>query len=348
MKKNIIQINKRIISKDSLPLVIVELGINHSGQLKLAKKLINDAKKAGAEIVKHQTHMADKEMSEEAKTIKPDNANTSIYDVIKNNSLSFDQEKKIRDYAKKLKLEFISTPFSREAAKKLFKIGVPAFKIGSGECNNLPLVEYICKFKKPIFLSTGMNDIASIKKTVKIIEKYKVPYAIFHCTNIYPTPYNLVRLNALKEIKKAFPKAILGLSDHTGDNYTSFAAVALGATVIEKHFIDTKKRKGPDISASIDKTQLKDLIEGVRKIYLSLPGKKKALKEEKSTINFAFASVVSIKKIKKGEKFSYKNTWVKRPGNGDFKASEIGKILGKIAINNIKQNTQIKKRDVFK
>ena len=222
---------------------------------------------------------------------------------IHNKKLEFNQEKKIRDFAKKQKLEFISTPFSREAAKKLFRMGVPAFKIGSGECNNLPLVEYICKFKKPIFLSTGMNDIASIKKTVKIIKKYNVPYAILHCTNIYPTPYNLVRLNALKEIKKAFPEAILGLSDHTGDNYTSFAAVALGATVIEKHFIDTKKRSGPDISASIDKTQLKDLIDGVKKIYLSMPGKKRALKEEKGTINFAFASVVAIKKIKKGLNF---------------------------------------------
>ena len=186
-----------------------------------------------------------------------------------------------------------------------------------------------------------MNDIASIKKTVKIIEKYKVPYAIFHCTNIYPTPYNLVRLNALKEIKKAFPKAILGLSDHTGDNYTSFAAVALGATVIEKHFIDTKKRSGPDISASIDKTQLKDLIDGVKKIYLLCLER---FKEEKEQYMLYHA----IKKIKKGEKFSYKNTWVKRPGNGDFKASQINKVLGKIAINNIKQNTQIKKKDIFK
>lgn len=348
MKKNIIKINKRIISKDSPPLVIVELGINHSGQFKLAKKLIVDAKNAGAEIVKHQTHIVDKEMSDEAKTIKPDNADMSIYDVIKKNSLTFDQEKKIRDFAKKQKLDFISTPFCKEAAKKLFKMGVPAFKIGSGECNNLPLVEYICKFKKPIFLSTGMNDITSIKKTVKIIEKYNVPYAIFHCTNIYPTPYNLVRLNALNEIKKAFPNAIIGLSDHTGDNYTSFAAVALGATVIEKHFVDTKKRRGPDISASIDKKQLKDLIDGVKKIYLSMPGKKKALKEEEGTIKFAFASVVAIKKIKKGEKFSYKNIWVKRPGNGDFKANQINKVLGKIATNNIKQNTQIKKKDIFK
>ena len=116
---------------------------------------------------------------------------------------------------------FISTPFSREAANRLNNLNVPAFKVGSGECNNYPLLEHICKFKKPIILSTGMNDIKSIKKSVKIIERYKIPYALMHTTNLYPTPYNLIRLNALKELKKNFPNCVLGLSDHTGDNYTS-------------------------------------------------------------------------------------------------------------------------------
>ena len=120
---------------------------------------------------------------------------------------------------------------------------MPAFKIGSGECNNYPLVEYICSFKKPVILSTGMNSIRSIKKSVKIIESNKIDYALMHTTNLYPTPYNLVRLNALDELKDYFPKAILGLSDHTPDNVTSIAAIAKGAKIIEKHFVDSKKRK---------------------------------------------------------------------------------------------------------
>ena len=192
-----------------------------------------------------------------------------------------------------------------------------------------------------------MNNIAQIKKSVKIIEKNKIPYALMHTTNLYPTPYKLIRLNALKQLKKEFPKAILGLSDHTGDNYTSYAAVALGASIIEKHFVDDKKiRRGPDISASIDYNQLKRLIDGCNKIFNSIPGEKKAVKEEISTMKFAFASVVSIKKITKGEKLSLKNIWVKRPGNGDFLAKDLKKIIGKTAKKNIRENIQIKKGDI--
>ena len=344
----LIKIKNRLIGDNYKPLIIIELGINHNGNFKLAKKIISAAKKSGAEIIKHQTHIPDDEMSIEAKKICPPNASTNIYDLIKKCSLNEADELKIKRFIEKKKMIFISTPFSKKSVDRLVKFNVPAFKIGSGECNNYPLVEYICSFKKPIILSTGMNNIKSIKKSVDIIEKHKLQYALMHTTNLYPTPYNLIRLNALLELKNTFPKAVIGLSDHTPDNVTSIAAMAMGAKIIEKHFIDTKKRSGPDISASIDKTQLKDLIDGVKKIYLSMPGKKRALKEEKGTINFAFASVVAIKKIKKGEKFSYKNTWVKRPGNGDFKASQINKVLGKIALNNIKQNTQIKKKDISK
>ena len=243
---------------------------------------------------------------------------------------------------------FISTPFSREASNRLNKMRVPAFKIGSGECNNYHLIEHRCKFNKLIIIRTGMNDIPQIKKAVKIIEKNKISYALMHTTNLYPTPYNLIRLNALNQLKKAFPKAILGLSDHTGDNYTSYAAIAMGASIIEKHFIDDKKkRQGPDISASIDYHQLKDLIEGCNKIYKSMPGEKKPVKEEISTMKFAFASVVSIKDIKKGDKLSYKNTWVKRPGTGNFLAKDFTKLIGKTTKRNIKGNIQIKKKDLI-
>ena len=224
---------------------------------------------------------------------------------------------------------FLSTPFSRAAADRLQAMKVPAFKIGSGECNNYPLIEHICKFKKPIILSTGMNDISSIKKSVNIIEKSKIRYALLHCTNLYPTPNKLLRLNAIDEMRKAFPKAVIGLSDHTGDNYSSFAALGKGASIIEKHFIDLKSRSGPDITASIDHKQLKDLIVGSKKIHVSLPGKKIPVKEEKDTANFAFASVVSIKEIKNGEILTKKNIWVRRPGNGDFLANDYSKLLGK-------------------
>lgn len=338
-----LKIGKRLIGEKYQPLIIVEIGINHNGKIDLAKKLIKVAKDCGAEIIKHQTHIAQDEMSVEAKKIIPIHTKQNIYDIILDSSISFINEKKIQKYVKDLGMIFLSTPFSREAANRLQDMNVPAFKIGSGECNNYPLIEHICKFKKPIILSTGMNDLKSIKKAVKIIEKHKISYALLHCTNLYPTPERLVRLDAIDEMRKEFPNAVIGLSDHTGNNYTSFAALGKGVSIIEKHFIDNKKRKGPDISASIDRSQLKDLIFGSKKIHVSLPGEKKPVKEEKSTAKFAFASVVSNQNIKAGDVLSKKNIWVRRPGTGDFKASELNSLIGKKVYKNIKNNTQIKK-----
>ncbi len=337
------KIGKRKIGQNYPPLIIAELGINHSGKLQLAKKIIQSAQKAGAEIIKNQTHIADMEMSEEAKKIVPVHTKENIFKIIKDSSLSEKQELILMKYTKKKNMIYISTPFSREAADRLNRLNVPAFKIGSGECNNYPLIEHICRFKKPIILSTGMNDIKSIKKAVSIFEKNKINFALMHTTNLYPTPSNLIRLNALNEMKRAFPGVPLGLSDHTGDNFTSFAAIAMGVSLIEKHYVDKKTRLGVDIPASIDFHQLKELIKGSKEIFKSLPGKKKPVKEEVNTMKFAFASVVSIKKIKKGEKFNLKNTWVKRPGTGDFLAKDLNKVIGKTSKKDIKMNTQIKK-----
>ena len=341
------KIGNKTINQNSEPLIIVELGINHNGNFKTAKKIIDTAKKAGAEIIKHQTHIPEMEMSNEAKEIIPVHAKQNIYKIIQQSTLSNNEEKKLKQYVEKKGMFFISTPFSREAAKRLNNLGVSAFKIGSGECNNYPLIDYICKFKKPIILSTGMNDIKSIRKAVKIIRHHKISYALLHTTNLYPTPYELVRLNALDEMKRAFPDAIIGLSDHTAENYTSFAALGKGAKIIEKHYIDKYCRKGVDIDATIDFKKLRELIVGSKKIFLSLPGKKKPVDLEKETMKFAFSSVVAIKKIKKNELLSLKNVWVKRPGNGDFLARNLKKVLGKKAKREIQKNYQIKKKDII-
>ena len=342
------KIGKRKVGPNYPPLVIVELGINHNGNFSLGKKLILSAKNSGAEVIKHQTHLPYYEMSEEAKKIVPVHTKENIYKIIENCSLKVDEEKKLKKFVESKKLIFISTPFSREAAHQLNSMGVKAFKIGSGECNNYPLIDFICKFKKPIILSTGMNDINNIKKATKIIENHKISYALMHTTNLYPTPHNLIRLNCITELKKKFPKAVIGLSDHTSDNFTSYAAVALGASIIEKHFVDSKKRRvGPDISASIDEKQLAELIAGSKKIFSAIPGKKVPVKEEKDTMKFAFASVVSTKNIKKGSTLSNKNIWVKRPGTGDYLAKDYYKLLGKKVKKNIKINTQIKKKYII-
>ena len=340
-------INKRKIGKDYPPVVIAEIGINHNGNLDLAIHLADIAIKNGAEIIKHQTHIAEKEMSNEAKTIKPGNSKKNIFSIIKSCQLTENDEFKFAKYIKQKKRIFISSPFSREAVNRLEKIGVPAYKIGSGECNNYPFLEYVCKKKKPIILSTGMNDIQSIKKSVKIIRKHNIPYALLHCTNIYPTPNELVRLECINDLEKNFKDAIIGLSDHTRTIYSCLGAVSLGASILEKHFIDDKsKRKGPDVSCSMDKNELREMINGSKLIFSSLRGSKKALKEEIKTINFAFASIVATKNIKKGDRLTKENIFPIRPGTGEFGVKDFQSLLGKIATKDIKQNYQIKKRDI--
>ena len=338
------KIGNLLISEKTPPVIIAEIGINHNGSLEAAIAIADSAIRSGAEIIKHQTHVVDDEMSEEAKKVIPGNADISIYEIIKKCALSEKDEKKLMNYIIQKKKIFISTPFSRAAADRLGRFGVPAFKIGSGECNNYHLIKYICKFKRPIILSTGMNSIETIKPSVDIIKKAKIPLALLHCTNIYPTPPNLVRLDCINQLKKFFPKCIIGLSDHTENNYSSLGAVALGAKIIEKHFTDSKKNKGPDISCSMDPAELRELINGSRIIYQASGGIKKALKEEKKTIAFAFASVVSTREIKKGEKLSKNNIFVRRPGGGDYKIKDLTKLYGKIAKKNIKNNVQIKKK----
>lgn len=294
-----IQIRDRKIGSAYPPVVLAEIGINHEGSLKVAKDMVDAAKRAGCEIVKHQTHIVSDEMSKDAKFTIPGNANVSIYDIMERCSLSYEDEIELKDYVEKKGMIFISTPFSRAAADRLREMDIPCYKIGSGECNNYPLIEHIASFGKPIILSTGMNTIKSIGKAVDILEKYNVSYGLLHCTSIYPTPYDKVRLGALSVLKENFPNAVLGLSDHSLTNYPCLGSVALGASILERHFTDHKKRPGPDIEVSMDEKDLHSLIEGSRAIYKCLGGTKSILPEEQPTIDFAYSTVVSIESIKK-------------------------------------------------
>ena len=191
-----------------------------------------------------------------------------------------------------------------------------------------------------------MNDLTSIKKAVKILKKRKVQHAILHTTNLYPTRHDQVRLNALLELKKKFPNTVLGLSDHTGDNYTSYASIALGASIIEKHFIDNNSRKGPDISASVNTKQMIDLIKGVNLIHKAIPGGIKPIPREKKTANFAFASVVANIDLEKGTILNKDNIWVRRPGSGPIAAADYYKLIGKTLKNNKKLNDFIDWSDI--
>ena len=346
MKYPEIKIGKRKIGFGHPPFVIAEIGINHEGSMAKAKKMIEDAARAGAECVKFQSHVIEDEMVPAAKETIPGNAKVSIYEIMKRCAFNEAQERELKRYTEKNGMIYLCTPFSRAAADRLHKMGVWAYKIGSGECNNYPLVEHIAAFGKPVILSTGMNDIPAIKKSVDILRKYKTPYALTHCTSMYPTPYDKVRLGVISQMKKVFPGAVLGLSDHSLGIYTCLGAAAYGASILEKHFTSDKKWPGPDVPISIDQFELRHLIQGSRAIWEALGGEKKILKEEKPTIDFAYACAVSIKDIKKGEKFSKQNIWVKRPGTGEIKAVDFPKILGKTAGSNIKKDAQLGWRQI--
>jgi len=341
-----IKIGKREIGKDFPPLVIPEIGINHEGSLKTAMEIVDAAAAAGAEIIKHQTHVVEDEMSHAAKGVVPGNADVSIYEIMERCALDESDEKTLKEYVESKGMIYISTPFSRAAADRLEKLGVEAYKIGSGECNNYPLIEHIARFGKPMIVSTGMNTIESVRKTVEILEEYSAPYALLHTTNLYPTPSHLVRLGAMQELQKEFPDVPVGLSDHTTSNLACFAATALGACILERHFTDRMDRPGPDIINSMDPIALKELLIGSSEIHKMLGGKKEPAKEEQVTIDFAFATVVTIKPVKKGEIFTEENIWVKRPGTGEIHAEHFKSILGKKSTRDIQNDEQLKWSDI--
>ena len=345
MKKTFIEIAGRKIGPDYPPLVIAEIGINHEGSLQVAKAMVDAAHRAGVEVVKHQTHIVEDEMSGAAKKVIPGNADVSIYEIMERCALNEAEEWELKNYVESKGMIFISTPFSRAAANRLQKMDVPAYKIGSGECNNYPLLEHIASFGQPVILSTGMNTIESIRKAVAIFDKHKVPVALLHTTNLYPTPIHLVRLGAMTEMHEAFPDKVFGLSDHTLNNNACLGAVALGASILERHFTDHMQRTGPDIVCSMDEQATRELIQSSNEIWQMRGGTKQPAQEEQVTIDFAFATVCTIAPIKKGEVFTKDNIWVKRPGTGEILAENFESILGKIAFRNIDNDEQLKWED---
>lgn len=342
----IFEISGRKVGLDFDPLVIAEIGINHEGSLDLAFEMVDAAIQAGAEIIKHQTHVVEDEMSIEAKDVIPGNADVSIYEIMERCSLNEEDEITLMEYVHNQGAIFISTPFSRAAFHRLERMNVPAYKVGSGECNNYPLLELISSTGKPVILSTGMNDIPSIQKAVNIFRKHATPFCLLHTTNLYPTPDNLIRIGAMEELQNSFPDAVVGLSDHSIDNLACLGAVACGASILERHFTDSKRRSGPDIVCSMDIKECSELITQSKRMAKMRGGKKEAAIEERVTSDFAYASVVTIEDIKEGEVFSDKNIWVKRPGTGEFLADDYESLIGKISAASIPKNIQLKRKHI--
>lgn len=341
------KIAHREIGPSQPPLVIAEIGINHNGNLETAKAMVKAARMAGCEMVKHQTHFVEDEMTEEAKGIFPPNADKSIWDVIQKCALSKDEEIELKKFAEDLGLIYISTPFSRAAADFLADIGVPAFKIGSGECNHIPLIQHIADYGKPIIMSTGMQTVDSLKSAVNILDRSGIDYALLECTNLYPSPPEIVSLQGITQLHQAFPRAIIGFSDHSIGPSMAISAVALGACILERHFTDSRYRKGPDISCSMDPAELRFIIDRSREIHTALHNPKVRSLQEEAVYLFARGSVVADRDLPAGHIITSRDIWARRPGTGEISVEHFYHLIGGRTAIALTRNQQLKWSDIL-
>ena len=301
--------------------IIAEAGVNHNGDIKTAYKLVDAAKAAGADAVKFQTFKSEKLVSKSAQKAdyqkKTTSAEESQAEMLKKLELSEDEYIDLKRYCDDIGIQFLSTPFDEDSVDFLNGLGVPIMKIPSGEITNLPLLIKIAQTGKKVIISTGMCEMDEIQAAIDVLEKNGAKeITVLHCNTEYPTPFEDVNLSAMHQMEKILQKPI-GYSDHTRGIEIPIAAVALGASVIEKHFTLDRNMEGPDHKASLEPNELKSMVEAVRNVETALgSGEKKPSESEKKNIYVARKSIVASRKIHEGEIFTQDNLATKRPGNG--------------------------------
>lgn len=300
--------------------IIAEAGVNHNGDINLAYKLCDAAKNAGANAVKFQIFDPDKLVTKNAKKAdyqnKNDHSSSTQYEMLKKLALSFEDFKNISNYCNKLDIEFMATAFDEESVDFLYNLGVSVIKIPSGEITNLPYLIKISKLWKKIIMSTGMATLEEIKAAYDVLSKNGATITVLHCTTEYPAPFETVNLNAMQALGKELG-VDYGYSDHTKGIEVPIAAVALGASVIEKHFTLDKNMDGPDHKASIEPNELKAMVDAIRNVEKSLGVDSKIVNDcEMKNRLVARKSIVAKTAIKKGELLTENNLTTKRPGTG--------------------------------
>ena len=347
MKK--IKIGNKIIGEGEPCFIIAEAGVNHNGDFRLAKKLINVAKQAGADAVKFQTFKAENVVTETAGMAEYQKENIgskkSQLSMIKELELSYKDFIKLKKYCDEKKIIFLSTPHSEDAIDFLEPI-VPAYKIGSGDLTNLPFLGKIAKKQKPIILSTGMANLSEVREAISTIKKQENKKIILlHCTTNYPCPLKEVNLKAMLTLKKEFDLPV-GYSDHTLGITVPIMAVAMEAKVIEKHFTLNKNLPGPDHKASLEPRELEEMVKLIREAEKVLgSGIKKPTKSEEKIKKIVRKSIIAKTNIPKGRKLTKEMLVIKRPGTG-IEPKYINKIVGKVAKKEIKKDNLIKFEDL--
>jgi sialic acid synthase SpsE len=341
-----VKIGNRLIGPGNPPFIIAEACINHEGDIKIAEKMVHAAKAAGADCIKFQIHVLENEMLRQAP--QSDNFDEPLWNTLERTNLSTPEHKRLKKLCEDIGIVYLCTPFSRDGADILEKdIGADFYKTGSGEMTNLPLIEHIAKFGKPMIVSTGMSTIEEIRQTVDLIKNIGTDLILTHCISVYPTPPKLANIGLIPKYRKEFSIPV-GLSDHSNTIYTALGAVALGACVIEKHFTLDKAQRGPDHASSIEPGELEDLVKGSRAVFEAMGEERKIYPEEGQIVAWAREAVVSETDIAKGTKIAKDMVWVKRPSPspGCIGAKDLNKVIGKVVKTDIAKNSQIKWSDI--
>lgn len=325
--------------------IIAEAGVNHNGDINIAKQLVDVAVEAGADAVKFQTFIGEKCVSSKAEKAAYQKQTVgeagSQLDMIKKLELPQDAFCVLKEYCEKKKIKFMSTAFDVDSAMFLNDIGVDVFKISSGEITNYPLLKVIGQFKKRVIMSTGMSEVHEIKAAIDILKQYGTnDISVLHCNTQYPTPMEDVNLKTMQQLRNELDLPI-GYSDHTLGIEVPIAAAALGAEIIEKHFTMNRNMEGPDHRASLEPDELKKMVEGIRNIEKALgDGIKRVSPSEKENLNIVRKSIVASVAINKGDVFTENNITVKRPGNG-ISPMRWNEVIGKKAARNFEADELI-------
>jgi N-acetylneuraminate synthase len=327
MKTETIAIGSRTIGAGHPCFVIAEAGINHNGDVSLAKELLDAAASAGADAFKIQTHFPEHEMLRDGATASY--VGESLFDLLTRTALTREAHVELQALAAKRGIVFLSTPFSREAADFLDSIGVPAFKTGSGELTHLPMQRHIARKRKPMIISTGMATPDEIDATVQVVRAEGAPFALMHCTSTYPTPFEHVQLDCIPALQSKYGVPV-GLSDHTLGTFMAYGAVGLGANLFEKHFTTSRSLPGPDQQGSMEPRELEELVAGVRAIEKARGATKTIQPGEQDVRNMAHHSVVTVRPIAAGATIGAEDVWAKRPGTG-IPARQLNDVIGRVA-----------------
>lgn len=336
-------INDRPVGAGHPTLIVAEACDNHMGDVNVALEMARQAKLAKADVIKYQHHLPDEEMLPDVPM--SDNFEQPLYDFLKRHALTLNDHRRIKNYCDQIGITYLCTPFSWAAARELDALAVPAYKIGSGEMTDVPSLERIAGLGKPMIISTGMATLAEIQRTYDALIRKGVPLALLNCVSEYPPVYEDINLGVISAMRQRFPAAVIGHSDHTPDLFTCFAAVTLGACIIEKHVILDKRTPGPDQSVSIDFHDLAQLVDGIRKIEVALGAEKLVHGRERQIRTWAFRSIVTTRAVRAGEIFTSEMLWTKRPGTG-IPSHLLPQLLGRRATRDVASNKLLEWDDI--